>query len=210
LSPPVAAIAWALTNSWRKLPANQSSRIPFIVAREDRHREIEEIVGAIGSKKMYTVIEGGEHRHDSVRAGLEHLSKNTRYVAVHDAARPLVTSEQIENVFTAAQKQGAASLAAPVADTLKRADADLLVKESVERDHLFAMQTPQIFERKLLEQAYRAVFEAKAIVTDEVSAVERAGKTVVLVSNDQPNFKITYPADLELAELVLSQRAKSR
>ena len=72
------------------------------------------------------------------------------------------------------------------------------------------MQTPQIFERKILEEAYRAVLDAKAAVTDEVSAVERGGGKAALVSNDQPNFKITYPGDLELAEFVLTQRRKSR
>lgn len=180
----------------------------IIVAREDRHREIENIVREQSLKKVHAVVNGGEHRQDSVRAGLNHLPENTSHVAVHDAARPLVTPEQIARVYKLAQKQGAAALAAPVSDTLKRADVDLVVTDSVDRHQLFAMQTPQIFERKMLEEAYRALFAEKISVTDEVSAVERIGGKVVLVPNEQPNFKITYPGDLQVAEFVLNQKAK--
>jgi 2-C-methyl-D-erythritol 4-phosphate cytidylyltransferase len=179
-----------------------------IVAREDRHREIEKIMRDRNLKKVQSVVRGGEHRQDSVRAGLEQLAENARFVAVHDAARPLVTPEQIERVYQLAQKQGSAALAAPVSDTLKRADVDLVVNGSVDRHQLFAMQTPQIFERKIIEDAYRAIFADKASVTDEVSAVERLGRKIVLVPNEQPNFKITYPEDLPLAEFVLNQTKK--
>jgi len=182
----------------------------IIIAQQDRHAEFENMIRGQAFKKIHAVVAGGEHRHDSVRAGLENLPKDTRYVAVHDAARPLVTPEQIHLVYQAAQKHGAASLASPVSDTLKRADVDLVVQESVDRNQLFAMQTPQIFERTLLENAYRAVFHAKIAITDEVSAVERSGGKVLLVSNEQPNFKVTYPGDLQLAEFVLTQKTKPR
>ena len=108
-----------------------------------------------------------------------------------------------------AREKGAAAIAAAVSDTLKRADVDLAVSDSVDREQLYAMQTPQIFERKLLEDAYRKVFDEKMAVTDEVSAVERNGGKVTLVLNEQPNFKITYAGDLQLAELVLRQRLNS-
>lgn len=191
----------------------------LVVARQDRHGEFQRVVRDQGFKKIQAVVAGGEHRQDSVRAGLEKLPENARHVAVHDAARPLVTPDQIERVYEAAQKHGAAALANPVSDTLKHADVDpfdsrsgqvLVVKDSVDRHHLFAMQTPQIFERKMLEDAYRAVFAGNISVTDEVSAIERNGGKVILVPNEQPNFKITYPGDLPLAEFVLTQRSKSR
>ena len=153
-------------------------------------------------------MSGGEHRQDSVRAGLDRLPENARHVAVHDAARPLVTQEQIERVYQLAGKHGAAALAVAVSDTLKRADVDLIVNGSVDRRQLFAMQTPQIFERKMIEDAYRSIVADKISVTDEVSAVERIGGKVVLVPNEQANFKITYPGDLPMAEFVLNQRAK--
>ena len=125
---------------------------------------------------------------------------------MHDSARPLIMPEQIERAFEQCRVHGAAALAHPVNDTLKRADVDLLVVGSVDRHQLYAMETPQIFVRKLIEDAYRSVYAQNVSVTDEVSAVERLGHKVVLVLNDDFNFKITYPRDLPLAELVLKQR----
>jgi 2-C-methyl-D-erythritol 4-phosphate cytidylyltransferase len=153
-----------------------------------------------------SIITGGERRQDSVRAGLENLSPDARYVAVHDAARPLVRPEQIERVFEQCLVHGAAVLAEPISDTLKRADVDLMVAASVDRHQLYAMQTPQIFEAPLIEEAYRAVFTNRVSVTDEVSAVERLGRKVFLVPTEDFNFKITYPRDLALAEFLLKQR----
>jgi 2-C-methyl-D-erythritol 4-phosphate cytidylyltransferase len=129
---------------------------------------------------------------------------------VHDAARPLITAKQIERAFAQCRVQGAVALAQPVNDTLKRADADLLVVGPVDRHHLYAMQTPQIFERKLIEGAYRAVYAENILVTDEVSAVERLGYKIALVLNDDFNFKITYPHDLPVADFILRDRANDR
>ncbi len=178
----------------------------IIVAREDRHGEFEQLVRDQKWRKIEALVGGGEHRHDSVRAGLKRLNADAMYVAVHDAARPLITPEQIERVYEASRSSGAATLAEPVADTLKRADVNLVVSGSVDRHQLYAMQTPQIFERQLLEKAYRAVSEKKISVTDEVSAVELLDHKIALVVNDDFNFKITYPRDLALAEFVLRQR----
>ena len=179
-----------------------------VVAREDRHDEIKKIVRDENFEKIRSIIRGGKRRQDSVRAGLDHLESPARYVAVHDAARPLVTPEQIERVFEQCRAHTAAALAEPINDTLKRADADLAVTEALDRHQVYAMQTPQIFQRELIEQAYRAVHAEDISVTDEVSAVERLGGKVVLVVNDDFNFKITYPRDLPLAEFVLKQRGK--
>ena len=181
----------------------------IIVARKDQHDEITELARAKSFKKVRSIIAGGEHRQDSVRAGLDRLDDEAKYVAVHDAARPLVTPEQIEDVYAQCRMHGAAALAEPINDTPKRADVDLMITASVDRHELYAMQTPQIFERGLIEEAYRAVYAGNLSVTDEVSAVERLGRKVVLVLNEDFNFKITYPRDLGLAEFVLKQRAQS-
>jgi 2-C-methyl-D-erythritol 4-phosphate cytidylyltransferase len=178
----------------------------IVVTREDRLAEFEKLTQG----KVRKVIAGGEHRKDSVRAGLQHLNPETKYVAVHDAARPLVTPEQIERVFAECQQHGAVALAEPVSDTLKRADKTLQVTDSVDRHQLYIMQTPQVFERKLLEEAYVAVFTQKLRITDEVSAVEHLGRKVVLVPNEDSNFKITYERDLPLAEFILRQRLESK
>jgi 2-C-methyl-D-erythritol 4-phosphate cytidylyltransferase len=180
----------------------------IVVAREDQHDEIRELARAKSFKKVRSIIAGGEHRQDSVRAGLNRLDVDAKYVAVHDAARPLITPEQIERVFEQCQTHGAAALAEPITDTIKRVEVDFVVAGSVDRHQLYAMQTPQIFERGLIEEAYRAVYAGNVSVTDEVSAVERFGRKVVLVLNEDFNFKITYPRDLGLAEFVLKQRAQ--
>ncbi len=180
----------------------------IVVAREDRHAEIKAIVRDENFKKVQSIIPGGKHRQDSVRAGLDHLNAETRYVAVHDAARPLISAEQIERVVKQTQIHAAASLAEVISDTLKYADTEFFVSGSVDRHQLYAMQTPQVFERKLIEDAYRAVYAQNASVTDEVSAVERLGRKVILVPNKDLNFKITYPRDLALAEFVLRQRSR--
>jgi 2-C-methyl-D-erythritol 4-phosphate cytidylyltransferase len=180
----------------------------IVVAREDRHDEIKTMVRGENFKKVRSIIPGGKRRQDSVRAGLDHLEAVTRYVTVHDAARPLVTPKQIERVFAQCQIHGAAALAEPINDTLKRADSDLVITGSVDRQGLYAMQTPQIFERVLLDEAYRAVYAENILVTDEVSAVERLGSKIALVLDDRFNFKITYPRDLPLAECILEQRRK--
>ena len=181
-----------------------------VVAREQWHDEIRKIVSGAGFKKIRAIVPGGERRQDSVRAGLGRIDRDAKYVAVHDAARPLITPEQIERAFEQCRVHGAAALAQPVNDTLKRADADLLVVSSVDRHQLYAMQTPQIFERKLIEDAYHDVYAENASVTDEVSAVERLGHKIALVLNDDFNFKITYPRDLPVADFILRERAKDR
>jgi 2-C-methyl-D-erythritol 4-phosphate cytidylyltransferase len=181
----------------------------ILVGRADSLAELRKTIGQ--PTKVKQVVAGGAERSDSVRAGLDHVSSKSDFVAVHDAARPLVTPEKITRVFEMCRTSGgAASLAEPINDTLKRADVDLAVEESVDRSGVYAMQTPQVFEKKLLEEAYQLVARKNVSVTDEVSAVELLGHKVVLVPNHDFNFKITYPRDLPMAEFVLKQRAANK
>jgi 2-C-methyl-D-erythritol 4-phosphate cytidylyltransferase len=179
----------------------------ILVARAERIAEYERVIEFEKFAKVSAVIPGGARRQDSVRFGIERLSRPGEFIAVHDAARPLVRPELIERALQAARSHGAAAVAVRVIDTLKRADDHSFVIGGVERRNLFAMQTPQIFRRALLESAYAALLESGIEVTDEVSAVERLGENIMIVTNDEPNFKITYPADLALAGFVLRQRS---
>ena len=181
----------------------------IIVGREDRLHDIRDAIGEQGCRKLRAIIPGGVRRQDSVAEGLKQIGASTKFVAVHDAARPLLTSAGIERVYAAAREHGAASLAAPVPDTLKRADENHFVCGSIDRDRLYAMQTPQIFARELLLEAYERVARDNLVITDEVSAAENLGRRVVLVPAGEVNFKITYPPDLALAELVLASRRQS-
>jgi 2-C-methyl-D-erythritol 4-phosphate cytidylyltransferase len=177
----------------------------LVIARVDRLREFEVLLDG-RFPKLRRIVPGGAHRQDSVRAGLEQVSDKVDFVAVHDAARPLVTPELIDEVYAAARVHRAAAAADPVSDTLKRATPDHVVCGGVDRDGLYAMQTPQIFARDLLLEAYRKVAADRLRITDEVSAVEQIGAPVVVVPSTTPNFKITYPDDLSLAEFVLRRR----
>lgn len=151
-------------------------------------------------------VDGGAERQDSVAAGLSALPAGTRWVAVHDGARPLITPEGILACYQAAQESGAAACAHPVVDTLKRAGAGgYSLPEKVSRENLWGMETPQIFDLQLLRRAYARVAEQGLVVTDEVSAMEAIGVPTRLVQVGA-NLKITLPGDLELAEVIYSQR----
>ena len=162
-----------------------------------------------GLTKVRAVIPGGAARHLSVWEGLNAVESAAEFIAVHDAARPLVTPALIARCLARAREVGAATAATPVADTLKRADpATTLVAGGVDRTDLWGMGTPQVFRADFLRRAYREILATGEIVTDEVSAVERLGAPVALVdTGEEANFKITYPRDLALARLVLAGRA---
>lgn len=182
----------------------------ILVGPSARLSEYENIARTYRFRKISAVVSGGPRRQDSVNLGMERLAAGTTFVAVHDAARPLVRPDLVEQIFQLARRHGGAASAAPVIDTLKRVDQDYRVTGGVERADLFAVQTPQIFRRDLLLRAYAEIVAAGFEVTDEISAVERVGGEVILAPYDEPNFKITYPADLSLAEFVLRQRAPAR
>ena len=181
----------------------------IVVARQERIEDLREVVAQQMFRKVARVVPGGMHRQDSVSAGLAALGPECDWVAVHDAARPLIQPVQIEGAFHAAQKNGAAAVAAPVTDTLKRAKEDGTVSEAIDRTGVYAMQTPQIFARDLLLEAFAFVQANQLSITDEVSALQHLGRAVVLVPNEDLNFKITFPADLALAEFVLQERART-
>jgi 2-C-methyl-D-erythritol 4-phosphate cytidylyltransferase len=177
-----------------------------VVCREATIDAIRDLAGGI--KKLNVILPGGERRQDSVDAGLHAISKETDFVAVHDAARPLITPREIKRVFAIAREHGGAALAAPVTDTLKIIDESSVVVGSIERENVFAMQTPQIFARQLLVDAYDRIAKESITITDEVSVVQGAGGKVMIVPAEDQNMKITFAGDLALAEFILSQRAR--
>jgi 2-C-methyl-D-erythritol 4-phosphate cytidylyltransferase len=156
--------------------------------------------------KLKATVAGGARRQDSVGAGLAALSTDTTMVAVHDAARPLITPGEIERVYRAAAKEGAAVLARPVTDTLKLVNAQQEIVGSIERADAFAMQTPQVFSRQLLTEALARVVAEGLTMTDEVSAVQHFGGKVLMVPAEEENTKITFAHDLLLAELIIKAR----
>lgn len=153
---------------------------------------------------------GGSSRADSVRNGLAQLPADTTQVLIHDAARPLIRATGIQDVCTELKRHPAVVLAHPVVDTIKQLPPgsqpanQALPLETLDRSRLWAMETPQGFERSLICRAYR---EAEGTLTDDASAVEAIGTKVQLIANPHPNPKLTTPADLPLMEHLLGQQS---
>ncbi|WP_441620484.1 2-C-methyl-D-erythritol 4-phosphate cytidylyltransferase [Cupriavidus sp. RAF12] len=164
-----------------------------------------------------TAFVGGDTRHASVLAGLHHLAQlgavDTDWVLVHDAARPGLTPAMIDSLVRAVETDDDANeaiggiLAVPVPDTLKRADAGARIGTTVSREGLWQAQTPQMFRVGVLRQALQDAMAAGAVVTDEASAIERLGLHPRLVNGSLRNFKVTYPEDFALADVLLGTGA---
>ncbi len=156
-----------------------------------------------------TLVEGGEHRWQTVANGLEAVSEDAEFVAVHDAARICTTSEMIDRVFTEATKSGAAILAAPLSGTIKRVSGAGVVDETISREGLFEAQTPQVFRKETLCAAYADVTEGTE-ATDDAEIVGASGHDVTVVDCDMRNLKITFPGDLALAGAIIKSRPKPK
>jgi 2-C-methyl-D-erythritol 4-phosphate cytidylyltransferase len=153
-----------------------------------------------GLEKIAQIITGGAERHLSVHAGLQALAPACDIVAVHDGARPLISVAQITRCIEAARSRAAVACARPMTETLKRCDSEGRITGSIDRANAWIMETPQVFHRHLLARAYDTVIRDGLLVTDEVSAVQHVGESVFVVENFEPNPKITFPADIALAE----------
>lgn len=177
-----------------------------IIAEDDR----EEFERRFAANTMILGIQaciGGKERVDSIANGLAKVKQEADFVAVHDAARPCIADKWIDQVFAAAEKSGAAILATPIADTLKRMGKASVVAETVDRTDLWAAQTPQVFRRELLIEAYA---KRKAPATDDAQLVEQLVKPVTIVQGSPLNIKITTKEDLRLAEQILKVLPKPK
>jgi 2-C-methyl-D-erythritol 4-phosphate cytidylyltransferase len=153
-----------------------------------------------GFPKPVIRIDGGAERQESVAKGLAALDPSTAFAAVHDGARPLVSPGDIDRCVAAATEHRAAALARRATETMKRGDENDFCLDPVNRENLWCMETPQVFEVPLLRAAYRHIAANGLTVTDEVSAVRELGAKVKFIESRHPNLKITTPADLALAE----------
>jgi 2-C-methyl-D-erythritol 4-phosphate cytidylyltransferase len=158
-----------------------------------------------GVEKLLEPVVGGAERQDSMRAGLAAVPDDTTFVAVHDAARPLVRPGLVGAVVRAAREHGAALLAVPVADTLKRV-VDGIVVETPDRREYVRAQTPQVFRIDLLREGLAKAETTGRVVTDDAGLVEALGAPVHVVEGDPENLKITVASDLAAAEALLARR----
>ena len=177
-----------------------------IVSRREDVDRIETLARAHGITKLSKIVIGGESRMLSALAGFEAIEKDIRYVAVHDAARCLITSEQISSVVRGAYLSGAAIAVCAERDTLKRVDQYGFVVETVDRATTVHAQTPQVFDERLYRAAIYTAVKNKSEVTDDAQMVELIGHGIRTVDCGQDNFKITYAGDIAAAEAVLDRR----
>lgn len=156
------------------------------------------------------IASGGKERFESVENALKLLKDEIEFVAIHDAVRPCTTEAQVSAVFARAVQTGAALLAAPVADTVKQVDPKLVVEKTVPRKGLWLAQTPQVFRRDLLLDAYARRAALGQDITDDAQLVEAAGHPVHVVESTAANIKVTTRADLHLAEAILKTLPKPK
>ena len=174
-------------------------QILLVIAQEDRELFADKFAGNAAMLGIQVVI-GGAQRADSVLAGLNQVREDLPLVAIHDAARPCLATPWIDAVFHAAKQTGAAILATPCHATLKRADKDGKILETVPRTGIWLAQTPQVFRTQLLKDAY-ARHPRPSTATDDAAIVEHSGHAVKIVPGSPLNLKVTTKEDMKLAEL---------
>ncbi len=186
--------------------ATEVDRVVPVVAERDLARYAALSADLASIPKLSAPVVGGAERQDSVRAGLETLGDDFELVVVHDAARPLVRVGAVAAVIAAARASGAAILAVPARDTIKRVRAGRVVETPV-RAECFVAQTPQVFRVEVLREALAKAAADGLVGTDDAQIVERLGVAVQVVEGDADNLKLTRPDDLLVAERWLTGRA---
>lgn len=181
----------------------------LVIAPEDEE-QLKDKFGANLAFMGAQLVIGGAERHDSVANGLAAVSEEAEYVAIHDAARPCVSQQMIDNVFAEAVKSGAAILAAPLRGTIKRVSQAGVIDETVSREGLWEAQTPQVFKKSIIVDASARRGDFSQEITDDAQLVEAAGQAVSVVESDQTNLKVTAKPDIALANAILKNRSSAQ
>lgn len=182
--------------------SNYADEIFVVVSAEDIEKCVAEVIEPYNFRKITDVLAGGETRQESVFNGLQRISEDADLVVVHDGARPFVTEDIIKSCCKAAWKWSSAIAAVPVKNTIKVADEENFVLNTPKRDELWAIQTPQVFQRKLLLKAHLRARDKQIEATDDAALVEQLGCKVKLVMGSYRNIKITTQEDLIIAEAI--------
>ncbi len=189
----------------------KSSRVARVVisAKKEEVGIIKDIVARENYMKETIVVEGGNSRQDSVRLAFSaafRRRKKTKFVAIHDAARPLISDDEFERACTTAEKYGNAVCAAKAKDTFKIGDKNRVITDHVERENLWHIQTPQIFDTDMFHTSLALAEKNMTEATDESGLVTEAGFVVKLSECGHDNIKITFPEDIFVAEAILAKR----
>ncbi len=187
---------------------NLVDRIVVAVSQDDVDYCLREIVDRYKLSKVFKVIVGGKRRQDSVRKGIEAVSDSCRLVLIHDGVRPLVTNGLIERVIKAANDFRAVITGLPVKETVKEADSKGRVLRSIDRRHLWLIQTPQIFRWEDIHLAHqKAIRHGWEEATDDAFLIEKMGIPVKMIEGEEDNIKVTTPQDLDMARFLISKKS---
>ncbi|MCI0495523.1 2-C-methyl-D-erythritol 4-phosphate cytidylyltransferase [candidate division KSB1 bacterium] len=178
--------------------------IDIIVPQEWLLYVAENIVDKFSISKVRKIVVGGATRQESVFAALKAIDENIRYVAIHDAVRPLLPPDLLLEVLHRGMETSAAILAVPVRDSLKKI-TNGKVEHTLDRSSIWQAQTPQVFERSLIVQAHEQAFRDQYFAADDSELVERLGHPVYVVESNFMNFKITTPEDLRIAKYFIEE-----
>jgi 2-C-methyl-D-erythritol 4-phosphate cytidylyltransferase len=182
------------------------SDIILVVPQDDCQFCRDNIVPTHGLKKVTQVVAGGRRRQDSVLNGVRAAKSTTDIVVIHDAVRPFVSLSMITQVVDAVRNHGAAIIAIPMRDTVKRVNPDGLITETLNREELWLAQTPQAFRYDLLLQAHEQGEADGVDATDDAFLVERLGRFVAIVQGSSDNIKVTRPEDLHMGQAILTAK----
>ena len=169
-----------------------------------------QLINKYGLTKVIAIVDGGKERQDSVRNGLAAINGKCDVVVIHDAVRPFVTQELINQVVAAAKSFGAASVGVKAKDTVKEIKKDNLVAATIPRQNLWLTQTPQAFKFDLLKKAYTAAYRDKYYGTDDASLAEKIGAKVKMIDGSYENIKITTQEDIIIAEALMKKKTGSK
>lgn len=173
----------------------------ILVINPDEKDVFNQLIKAYHITKIVAIVGGGKERQESVYNGLKSLN-NTELVLIHDGARPFIRTVHIHKLVKAATEMGAATMAVPMKDTIKRVK-DFQVIETIDRFSLWAIQTPQAFHVSLIIKAHEQAIKDGFLGTDDASLVERQGKSVAIIKGDYQNIKLTTPDDLIFANAIM-------
>ena len=182
----------------------------IVVAKKDEIPLYDGFAEKNGISKPFTVVEGGQTRQESARLGSDNVNSKAKYIAIHDAARCLITAGLIDNVCHGAYLNGAAILAIKATDTVKLADKNAFIESTPDRKYVWQAQTPQVFKTNAFRAAAYVARDEKYEGTDDASLLEHIGIPVKLIEGSKENIKITEQSDIYFAEAVLMARAHAQ
>ena len=190
--------------AWSLLAFERSQEIDriILVVRKGQQIAAKAVAQMFGISKLQAIVPGGARRQESVQAGLAAADTDTRYVVIHDGARPCVDSGVIGEIAKLVKRMPAVTVGRRITDTVKRVERGSTVSKTEDRDKLWCVQTPQAFQIKTLRAALNALGKDETI-TDECQAVEKLGEPVKIYESRSPNFKITTVEDLQIANALL-------